>query len=181
MLDNIEKLSQARNKIWTAISDYEQRARNFRSESENFLTTLATETGKFIDNGVVVVSKYEDENWQRRLGEPKFKYFKEVAKSLKRPFIHMREIEGYVERVGWSVYWLLSVPKKPRLQNIVAGLLMACDNTPDAYVKHIQHDRSWEFIFTGSKGKELREYWLQSCRVDPVFRICLDLLPVKVT
>jgi hypothetical protein len=179
-INGIKALEKARSKVWSAIHQYEERARNYRSDAENFLVTLTNETRKFLDTGIAVVKRYEDENWVNRLGESKLKYLKSINTSLDRPFIHLVQNEGYLgdgSKLGWCQYWILNVPKAPKLKNVVAGLLMVSDNTADPIIKHIAHERKWEFYFVGPEGIELKDDWLHKCENDPVFRICLGLLP----
>lgn len=182
-LNGIKPLDKARSKVWNAIHAYEERARNYRSDAENFLVTLTNETRTFLDTGVAVVKRYEDENWVNRLGERKIKYLKNINNSLDRPFISLIQNEGYLGdggKLGWCQFWLLTVPKAPKLKNVVAGLLMVSDNNADDLtIKHVFHERKWEFYFVGSKGYELKDDWLYKCENDPVFRICLGLLPAR--
>ena len=174
-----EILSKAHNRIWSAIHDYEQRARNFRADSENFLTVLVNETGKYLNLGVAVVTQREDQDWQGRLGQTKFNYLKDICKSMDRPWIHIIQDDGYTPgRTGWGAYWILTVPKSNRLKNVVAGLLMVADNAvPEPFLMHIPHDRKWVFHFYSDKGKELKNHWLEQCANDSVFRLCMNLPP----
>jgi len=174
-----EILSKAHNRIWSAIHDYEQRARNFRADSENFLTVLVNETGKYLNLGVAVVTQREDQDWQGRLGQTKFNYLKDICKSMDCPWIHIIQDDGYTPgRTGWGAYWILTVPKSNRLKNVVAGLLMVADNAvPEPFLMHIPHDRKWVFHFYGTKGKELKDHWLEQCANDSVFRLCMNLPP----
>jgi hypothetical protein len=179
-----ELLDKARSRIWSAISDYEYRARTFRADSENFLTVLANETGKFMDMGVAVVDKYEDQDWNNRLGQTKLKYLKDINSALSlssgsRPWIHMIADDGYAPgRTGWGAYWILTVPKSNKLKNVVAGLLMVADNiTTEPFLVHISHERKWVFQFYGKQGQEMKDHWLEQCKTDSVFRLCMDLPP----
>ena len=179
---DIQQLQKARDKIWSSISDYEYRASLHRRESENFLVELTRKTSEFIDLGVAVIKLYENDTWQRKLGDTLHKYLKEINVSLNRPFILLEESENY-SQVGshWGRHWTLHVPKSPKLKNIVAGLLLVADSSErDPTVNHIFHPRKWEFQFVGAKGKEFKDEWLRNCREDPVFRICLGRLPYKV-
>ena len=177
-LNDITQLQKARERVWQSISDYEQRARNHRHDSENFLTTLANKTSEFINLGVAVIGEYDDHNWQNKLGDTLTKYLKDINTTLNRPWIYLKMEEGYPpNRTGWQRYWTLKVPKSPKLKNVVASLLMVAD---EESVIHIPHERSWEFQFLGAKGKEFKEEWLRNVKEDQVFRLCLGL-PLKVS
>jgi len=179
-----EVLAKARSKIWAEISNYEQRARNFRADSENFLTVLVNETGKYLNLGVAVVTKYEDQDWQNRLGQNKLQYLKDICKSLTisnggRPWIYLSQDDGYTPgRRGWGSFWVLTVPKSNRLKNVVAGLLMVADDgVTEPFLVHIPHERKWVFQFYGAQGKEMKDHWLEQCADDSVFRLCMGLPP----
>ena len=180
-ISKLEQLQKARDRIWSSIADYEHRASIHRRDSENFLVELTRKTSEFIDLGVAVIKLYENDTWQRKLGDTLQKYLKEINVSLNRPFILLEESEGY-SHIGshWGRHWTLHVPKSPKLKNVVAGLLLVAENSGDPMVNHIFHARKWEFKFVGAKGIEFKDEWLRNCKQDPVFRICLGL-PLKVT
>ena len=170
-------LDKARSRVWSAIRDYEQRARTFRADSENFLTVLVNETDKYLNLGVAVTTLYED--WTAKLGQTKLQYLKDICKSSDRPWIHLSQDDGYYPgRQGWGPFWVLTVPKSNRLKNVVAGLLMVADNhIPEPFLMHIPHERKWVFQFYGAQGKEMKDHWLEQCANDSVFRLCMGLPP----
>lgn len=172
-------IDKARHRVWSAIHDYEQRARNFRADSENFLTVLVNETGKYLNLGVAVTTPYEEQTWAAKLGQTKLKYLKDINGSRDIPWIHMVQDDGYYPgRSGWGPYWVLTVPKSNRLKNVVAGLLMVTDNhIPEPFLMHIPHERKWVFQFYGAQGKEMKDHWLEQCANDSVFRLCMSLPP----
>ena len=178
-LSELKRLQQARDRVWSSIYEYENRARTHRLDSENFLVALTNKTSEFINLGVAVIKRYENSEWQGKLGDTLHKYLKEINSTLDRPFICLEEDESY-----YNDHWVLKVPKSPRLKNVVAGLLMVSETTTDSDyrgdthpVVHVPHDRSWEIHFNGKKGMEFKDEWLRNCREDPIFRICLKLPP----
>jgi len=112
-------------------------------------------------------------------------YFRDIANSLKRPYIRAeikqklvydnRTREHYV-----TSYVELTAPFSTKMGNLFAGLMILSTQLPVSPdmrgpVCHDHGKGTYKFIFTGPDGRAMFDGWLEQCRTDPVFKLCLGV------
>ncbi len=143
---------------------------------------LEASVREFMETGICVV---RDRYYRSREkdGLPSFTkgsqmrgFLRMVAKDLKRPFV-LADVCQDEEKVRWVT---LSIPRIKRLHNLISALLLVSsehygnrwripDNVP---VARVDQGNAWVFHFQ-KEGIEIFDNFLNQCRTDPIFRICL--------
>lgn len=189
-LSRIPKFQDIRETIHAAIRNKENEADDFRRTRNVFLHKLEHETREFLNLGVAVVHEGWDFEVAQATNMTAVNYFKQIQRDAAKPFVLMEEKSGRVKEYhNGAMYiascWKLTAPKAPRLKNVIAPLLLVAEtNFPDDRQPPVvleKHDRTWVIWFFDAMGETLREGWLEKCKTDPIFRVCLDTAPANIT
>jgi hypothetical protein len=175
----------------------EKRIRNQREKYENFkyamqhaLDTISNMTRKQLELGVAVIdanAAYAAEQLRMPI-EP---YCKAIQHQAGKPFVVMTERTN-----SPSPKWSLCVPKlkDQGMENLIAPLLVVgqpvekqasyTDHRGNRinYVTHFEdgihyedNKHGWTIWFVGEENEEMRLHWLDMCRTEQVFRLCLRM------
>lgn len=169
-------------------------------ERKIFLQGIREVTEEYMNLGVAVLSKEINMMFEHTAGfGTALAYFNDIAAEMNKPLVSMVEDSGYAEvydggRGYHPSYWKLTVPKNPRFKVMVASLLLVATRPyregDDPYqnppsVVYEPKLRSWNFYFFTFKNgmasadiaQELRKDWLNRCKHNPIFRVCLNVRP----
>jgi hypothetical protein len=108
-------------------------------------------------------------------------HFRGLATEMGRVFISAHSQEVFSRRNGYNNTICLRLPKNKRMENMAASFMVAGPKIDDEkelnsemLVARVDTKALWYFYFVGDQGKEFFEGWLEQCRTDPVFKICIN-------
>jgi hypothetical protein len=115
-------------------------------------------------------------------GSNLFTYFREIALRLERPFLYVYDRHVYTRGGGILSMAELTVPRNKRLEKVVGGLMILGQSVDDVSamthaagpVGRCDTKGQWHFFFIGDDGPSLLDMFVEQCRTDPVFRLCLN-------
>ncbi len=170
-------------------------ARNSKILNEN-LSVIEFTVQEFLDSGVCILIRNWDikpptKNTMGKLvsANRMVTLTRAVAKEYKRPFILLditkrTENDGRGRQPMWRA--ILAIPKIQKLDQVVAGLILLSENV-DSAVSDVQYDLhkykqprmqlrgTKRYFYFGEQHKPILDAWLERCKSDPVFKVCLGI------
>lgn len=195
-LYEVTELTRYQDAVEKRIRAQRERYENFKYAMNHALDTISSMTRKQLELGVAVIdanATHAGQHLKMDVGQ----YCKVVQYQAGKPFVCM------VERTNSPASkWELSIPKikDAGMENLVASLLLVgqpkenSEYTPyprtdkrntflEDGIHYESHKQGWTIWFVGEDSEEMRLHWLDMCRTDAVFRMCLRMpaLPVDVS
>lgn len=188
-LENVDAYNNKREALDATLYDFERRVAAMRARHEDFIRYLREVTYAYIRMGMVVIDGDMENKFTSAGNGTAEAYFSSVAQQMGKPLVVMLSYAGAVGSL-YDSGWMLKVPKNPRLKHIVAGLLLVADPAEQvtrekSIIGYVSNPKSWVFYFLSGGystrpkqeiSEELRLDWLNRCKTDPVFRVCLGVV-----
>jgi hypothetical protein len=113
-------------------------------------------------------------------GQPIKNYLRRIAKDMKRPFVYAEVLSWHPwtngKRDKSQTEWggSLRLPSHNRFKPMLAALLLVAEPYGNhGPVVHRPGQTYNHFNFSGDGGRIVLEGFIEQCRADPVFRVCL--------
>jgi hypothetical protein len=142
---------------------------------------------KFYESTSVALVTQEIASAINRAGLKAKAYYKALAAEMKRHLLYAEtSTANTYDRGRYLTHAVVSltISKKRRLENIVAGLLLLatkCASEHDARMSLSpvstvdQSSAFWSFFFVGEEGRKIFDGFVEQCRTDPVFKIVIGM------
>jgi hypothetical protein len=190
-IHEVTELTRYQDAVERRIRNQREKYENYKYAMQHALDTISSMTERQLKLGVAIIdAKAIHAGLQLKMDVGA--YCKAVQYQANKPFVCM------VERTNsHTSKWELSVPKikDQGMENLVAPLLVIAkqkerNDDPKFTTYHLDdgihyesHKQGWTIYFVGEESEDMRSHWLEMCRTETVFRLCLRMpaLPVDVS
>jgi hypothetical protein len=193
-IHEVTELTRYQDVVEKRIRTQRERYENYKYAMQRALDTISNMTRSHLELGVAVIDANATHAGQQ-LKMDVGAYCKAVQYQANKPFVCMVERQN-----SPTSKWELSVPKikDAGMENLVAPLLIIgkqreveknsyatiiMDTSREDGIHYESHKQGWTIWFVGEESEDMRSHWLEMCRTDTVFRLCLRMpaLPVDVS